>query len=77
MLRSTVCAYLTAYAAAAAVSLVVPGVVCLTGKSVFSATTSIKIAQLRGVRRKAGLPHSLESLALSTPHRSQTVVSRT
>ncbi len=45
MLRSTVCAYLTAYAAAVAESLVVPGVVCLTGKSVFSATPRIEIAQ--------------------------------
>jgi hypothetical protein len=36
--------------------LVVPVVVCLTGKSVFSATTSIEIEQLRGVRRKTALP---------------------
>lgn len=66
MLRPTVCAYLTAYVAAVVESLVVPVVVCLTGKSVFSATTSIEIEQLRGVRRKTALPRSLESLTLST-----------
>ncbi len=77
MLRSTVCAYLTAYAAAAAESLEVPGVGCLTGKSVFSATTRIEIEQLRGVRRKTAPPRSLESFTLSTSRGSQTTVPRT